>query len=329
LPSPAIPSIDSPVTPLPTPSARAAMRLVLSSTLFALMAAGTKLATHRLPGAEVALVRFVTGIVVVAIAVGAGRARVRPRRWGWLAMRGLFGGVAVVCYFASIRLAPVGVATLLNQTQPVFTMLFSWGLLAERPRRGALGALVLTVCGVTLIIGVRQLTLHAWRGELLGIASAITSGVAVTSVRAARRAGADGNPPETAWTVFLAFSIIGALVSLPEAFVPNGSWVVPTRVEWGQLAAVALASVAAQLIMTEAIGHLTGVQSGIISQLTVPTTVMLGIVFLGEHLTPSFLGGAALILAGVAFTILATAPRSRRLERSAPRPPTDETMLSP
>jgi drug/metabolite transporter (DMT)-like permease len=158
---------------------------------------------------------------------------------------------------------------------------------------------------------------------------AIASGVAVTGIRASRRAGRDGTPPETAWSVFLSFSVIGALVSLPAAFAPNGGWVVPTSGEWGQLTVVALASVAAQLIMTEAIGHLTGVQSGIISQLTVPTTVMLGIVFLGERLTPSFLGGAALILSGVAFTILATAPRSRRLERSAPRAATDETMLLP
>ena len=50
-------------------------------------------------------------------------------------------------------------------------------------------------------------------------------------------------------------------------------------------------------------------QSGIISQLTVPITVVFGIVFLGEELTPSFLLGAGLILSGVAFTVVATAPR--------------------
>jgi drug/metabolite transporter (DMT)-like permease len=307
------------------------MRLVLSSTLFAVMATGTKMVTHRLPGAEVALVRFVAGILLVTAVVAMGRAQVRPRRWAWLLVRGLFGGVAVVTYFASIRLAPVGVATLLNQTQPVFTMLFSWGLLMERPRRGALGALVLTVAGVAIIVGVRQLTLHAWRGELLGIASAIASGVAVTGIRASRRAGTDGTPPETAWSVFLSFSLIGALVSIPAAFFPRGSWLVPTALEWVQLTVVAGCSVAAQLIMTEAIGHLTGAQSGIISQLTVPTTVVLGIVVLGERLTTSFLAGAALILGGVAITIAAAAPRARP-RSTAPTParrPSDETMLAP
>lgn len=291
------------------------------------MAAGTKLVTRRLPGAEVALVRFVAGVLAVAIAVSTGRAHVRPRRWRWLLARGLFGGSAVVAYFASIRLAPVGVATLLNQTQPVFTMLFSWALLMERPRRVALGALVLTICGVSIIVGVRQLTLHAWRGEMLGVASAIASGVAVTAIRASRRTGSDGTPPETAWSVFFSFSLIGALVSIPVTFFPRGSWVFPTTGEWAELTVVATASVAAQLIMTEAIGHLTAVQSGIISQLTVPMTVALGIVLLGEGLSPSFLAGAALILSGVAFTIVATAPPSRGTTPSAAPPTTGEDTI--
>jgi drug/metabolite transporter (DMT)-like permease len=303
------------------------MRLLMSSTLFAVMAAGTKAVTRRLPGSEVSLVRFAAGVVVVALAVALGRAQVRPRRWDWLAVRGLFGGVAVVAYFAAIRLTPVGVATLLNQTQPVFTMLFSWALLAERPRRGALGALALTVAGVTIIVGVRQLALHAWRGELLGIASGVASGVAVTAIRAARRPSGDGAPPETAWSVFLSFSAVGALVSAPCAWAPGAGWLVPRGAEWGLLVMVAGASVGAQLIMTEAIGHLTAVQSGIISQLTVPITVVLGIAFLGERLTPSFLLGAALIFAGVAFTIVATAPRLRGAARSTERGQPGGTML--
>jgi len=317
----------------PAHARRAALRLLLSSALFAVMAAGTKVVTRRLPGAEVSLVRFAVGVVVVAVVTALGRAQgrsmLKPRRWDWLLMRGFFGGVAVVTYFASIRLTPVGVATLLNQTQPVFTMLFSWLLLAERPRRGALGALALTVAGVAIIVGVRELALHAWRGELLGIASASGSGVAVTSIRASRRPLPGGPPPETSWSVFLSFSALGTLVSAPLAFAPGAAWLAPRGPEWGLLALVAGASVGAQLVMTEAIGHLTGVQSGIISQLTVPITVVFGIVFLGEQLTPSFLLGAGLIFSGVAFTIAATAPRGRGVGRWPARPPGGGTIIEP
>ena len=79
---------------------------------------------------------------------------IRPRRWGWLMARGFFGGISVLCYFACIERVPVGVASLLNQTQPIYTMLFAWLLIDERPSRAALVALPLTLAGVALIIGV-------------------------------------------------------------------------------------------------------------------------------------------------------------------------------
>lgn len=295
----------------PSEARAAALRLLLSALLFAVMATGAKLATRRLPGPEVALVRFVVGTFAVAGAAGLGFARIRPRRWAWLVMRGLCGGTAVVAYFASIASTPVSVAALLNQTQPVFTMLFSWMLLGERPRRGALGALALTLVGVTIIVGVRELTLHAWRGEALGVLSAVLSGIAVTSIRASRRASAAGPPPETAWSVFFSFTLLGSVVSVPWAVAPFGRWVPPTGGEWLLLLGVAAVSVGAQIIMTESIGHLTGVQSGIISQLTVPMTIVLGLVVLDERLTVSFFTGAALIAAGVVATIAATAARAR------------------
>ncbi len=282
------------------------------------MAAGTKLATRRLPGPEVALARFVIGIVVTAVAVAIGAARVRPRRWGWLAARGIFGGSAVVAYFASIQIIPVGVATLLNQTQPIYTMMFSWALLAERPRRTAIAALILTLLGVAVIVnggvagmdGVRGIDggLGA-RGALLGVFSAIASGIAVTSIRAARRDLGDGKPSETAWSVFFSFSLLGALVTLPTVLPPFGTFVPPTGTDWVLLIGIGLVSTAAQVIMSASLLHLTGVQSGIIAQLTVPITVMLGIGLLGEHLTAGFLIGGTLTVSGVLVAILTAGPK--------------------
>ena len=310
------------LTPLPDPAAarHAALTLLISSTLFAVMAALTKVATRRLPGPEVALMRFLAGVILTGAAVAIGSARIRPRRWAWLGARGFFGGVSVVTYFAAIQTVPVGVATLLNQTQPVFTMLFSWMLLAERPRRAALPALALALGGVTVIVnaGLRArgsapnvLGLSGAHGEILGVISAITSGVAVTSIRAARRELADGTPSETAWSVFFSFSLVGALVTLPTVVPPFGHFVAPNATEWGIIAAIGLVSTAAQVIMSASLRSLTGVQSGIIAQLIVPITVVLGVAFLGEQLTSDFLLGAALTVSGVLLAILTASPRVR------------------
>jgi drug/metabolite transporter (DMT)-like permease len=290
-------------------STRAAFGLCLSSLLFAVMAVSAKLVAPRIPGPQAALVRFVLGVAVTALAFATGRAVIRPRRWGWLVARGFFGGISVMCYFACIERVPVGVATLLNQTQPIYTLIFAWLLIAERPPRIALVALPLTLIGTALIIGVRARDLHAATGELLGVISAISSGVAVTSVRAARRDLPDGLPSETAWSVFFSFTTLGALLAIPSVTPPLGHWVGPTGREWFWLAVMGGAGVAAQVVMTDSLRHLKGATAGIISQLTVLFAVAGGAIVFGDRVNLSFLAGAAMTLAGVAITVLSASPR--------------------
>jgi len=294
----------------PDPKARrAAMGLVVSSTLFSIMAVLAKVASRRIPGTEAAFVRFATGVAVTGALWAAGRAELRPRRWGWLVARGLFGGTAVVAYFSALQRVSVGEATLLNYTQPVFTVLGAWALLGERPPRRTLFALPLTLVGVTFIVGLRPADLRVEAGPLLGLLSAMLSGVAVTSIRAARRHVPDGPPPETAWSVFFSFTALGLVVTLPAVLPPFGRWVAPTAREWGLLLGVGMSSVLAQLFLTHSLQHLRVGIAGIITQLTAVLTIGAGAVFLGDRLSPTFLGGAALTLGGVALVALGSPVR--------------------
>ena len=297
------------MTPADGRARAAGLRLVLSSALFAVMALLAKIVSRHIPGPQAASVRFATGVVATGVLWGAGRIDIRPRRWGWLVARGVFGGTAVLCYFAGMQRIAVGEATLLNYTQPVFTMLAAWALLGERPPGRALVALPLTIVGIALIVGVRLSDLHASTGQLLALGSAVLSGVAVTSIRAARRQNAEGPPAETAWSVFFSFTALGLVVSLPTVLPPFGHWVSPTPREWALLFGVGVSSVLAQVIMTEALQHLRVGTAGIISQLTAVFAIGAGAVFLGDTLSPGFVGGAALTLSGVAFVVLGASPR--------------------
>ena len=296
------------------PRARAASwSLVASSSLFALMAVLTKVVTRGIPGAEAAVVRFATGAVVVAGLWVGKHIDLRPRRWGWLFARGFFGGTAVLAYFSAMQRIPVGEATLLNYTQPVFTMLGAWLMLGERPPRRALVALPLTLFGVSLIVGIRVSELHASAGELMGLGSAVLSGGAVTAVRASRRQVPGGPAAETAWSVFASFTFVGLAVTLPTVVPPLGHWVAPTARQWALLLGIGLTSTVAQLLLTEALQHLQVDRAGIISQLTAAFAIGGGAIFLGERLSPGFVAGALITLAGVAFVSLG-AP-ARRLEK--------------
>jgi drug/metabolite transporter (DMT)-like permease len=199
-----------------------------------------------------------------------------------------------------------GLATLLNYTAPVWSMLLGWWLLGERPRRSAAVALVLTLVGVVCVVSGSLRGLHNGGWAFAGVFSAFASGVAITSIRAVRRRGADGTGGESAWTVFASFTGFGLLTTLPAVFGPFGHWVVPSAADWGVLVAVGVISVVAQLLMTQALEHVTGATMGIIHQLTVVVALASGVLFLGERLTGWSLFGAVVTVSGVAWTVLMT-----------------------
>ncbi len=278
--------------------------LVVSAVLFGLMAVAARIVARHVPGPEVAMFRFAIGVIAVGFAVVLGK-RLRPRRWGWLVARGVAGGMAVFIYFSSIEHIGVGIATLLNYTAPVWSLLLGWWLLDERPRVSAVAALALTLVGVVFVVAgdLRGMRTSLW--HIGSVFSAIASGIAITSIRAVRRPTTDGQATESSWTVFASFTGLGLLATLPAVFGPLGRWVTPTPFDWVMILVVGILSVIAQLIMTEALEHLTGTTMGIIHQLTVVVAMTCGILFLGERLTVWSAVGSALTVAGVVWTALA------------------------
>lgn len=285
----------------------APLTALASAALFAIMAMMARQVAHTIPGRQVAFVRFVVGVLITLGAWPVLRLDLRPRRWGWLLSRGLFGGAAVLLYFHCIEKIGVGMATLLNYTAPVWSLFFAWFFLRERPRRYAGVALVLTVVGVALVTSGRN---HAWRlgvWELVGVLSAVFSGMAITSIRATRRPGPDGSPGEGNWVVFASFTLFGALTTLPTVVSPLGlgHWVPPTGQEWLLLVACGLISVIAQLLMTASLGRLTAVGLGIIQQVTVVLTMMGGWLFFRESVGVRGALGSVLTVGGVLWSVLA------------------------
>jgi drug/metabolite transporter (DMT)-like permease len=267
------------------------------------MAMLARLVSRGIPGPQVALVRFSIGVAAVVGAWAIFRVELRPHRWRWLIARGLFGGTSVLLYFTCIEHLGVGRATLLNFTSPVWSLLFSWALLKERPRKHAVPALVLTLIGVVLIVGSGG---GGWRvsgWDLVAELSAVAAGMAVTSIRAARRLGDDGTAAESHWSVFASFTLLGVLATLPPVVPPFGKWVVPSAREWLLLLSVGVTGVWAQLIMTRALQHVTATAMGIILQVTVVLTVLGGILFFGETLTLRSAIGSAITMAGVLWVV--------------------------
>lgn len=282
---------------------RALLLLVLSAICFGVMAFAAKLASaSAVGGAQVAAVRFALGLLPVLLLPGIRRRAFTWQRRDLLFYRGVFGGTAVLLYFLAIDHVPVGLATLLNYTAPVFSGLFAALFIGEPVRPRVLPALAVALLGVFLVVRA-----HAGPGELarlgpwaaVGLLSAVLSGAAVTAIRVARRT-------EGSWAVYTSFNGLGLLATAPFALY---AWSAPGARGWLALVAVGAFSMAAQLLMTYAYRWVDNLRAGVIALLAVFVAMALGASVLGEPVTPLSLLGSALTVGGVV-AVVASRPRA-------------------
>ncbi len=265
---------------------KALLVMTLSATLFGVMAFMAKLSAARLSGPEVALVRFAVGLLPVLLIPQARRAAMQFQRVDLLVYRGFFGGLAVILYFMAIEHMSAGEATLLNYTAPIFSGILSVFLLSEKISGKVLFPLPLALAGIMLVV-------HAEAGfgrwELVGAISAVSSGAAVTAIRAARRT-------ESSWAVYGSFCLIGLILTIPQTIL---TWKTPHGGEWLTLAATAVFAMGAQILMTFALRWVDAMTAGVISQLAVLISMACSALFLNERITPLVAIGSALTIGGV------------------------------
>jgi drug/metabolite transporter (DMT)-like permease len=276
--------------------------MALAAVCFAFMGVATKIAAGQFSGAQVSGARFAFMLVPLLAVPTLRRKATTFARGDLLLYRGLFGGAAALLYFLAIQHIPIGLATLLNFTSPVFSVLFAALFLGEALDRRLLWPLVVVLLGVTLAAGADAgalTTLAFGRWELAALGSAVLGGAAVTAVRAARRT-------ESSWSIFGSFSLFGLLAAAP--FALAGPRVALTTSSGLWLVAVGASSIAAQLLMTFAYRWVTNLQAGIILQLTVILSLGAGGWLLGERLTALQTAGSAITLAGVMGVIFLQSP---------------------
>lgn len=271
---------------------RPLLLMATSAVFFALMAFAAKVVSAHLSGSQMAFVRFVIMLLPVLAVPRLARKAIEYQRLDLLVYRGVFGGTAVLLYFLAIEHIPVGVATLFNYSSPIFSVPFAALFLGERVDRRLLLPLAAALTGLFFVatggLGAGPLLdLGVW--SLVGVGSSILTGAALTAIRAARRS-------EGSWSIYGSFSLCGLLAAAPFALA---TWRWPTLVEWLLLAFVGSISVVAQLLMTWSYRWVTNLQAGVISQLTVVVSMLLGVIFLGDRLTPLQLLGSVLTLGGV------------------------------
>jgi len=286
--------------------------MLFATLLFALMAALVKEVEHYLPVGYAVFARSAIGLGLSLFLLRRARLRWQGNRPGLLAIRGLVGFSALMCTFESLSRIPLSDAVILQQTQPIWTVILARIFLGERTRRRVVLATVIALAGVILVVRPGFLF-----GELapiagapatppvdpigigLALASALLSAGAYVSVRALRRT-------DEPLVVVFWFALVAAPASLPMVLADPR---LPTPYEALLLLGIGLAVQGAQMLMTRALHREPAGRVAAIGYMQVVYASLFGVLVFGETLTALSVGGAALIVGGALLATLELKPK--------------------
>jgi drug/metabolite transporter (DMT)-like permease len=260
-------------------------------------------AVHALPPFTIVLLRVaVAALALAAVARIAGIPLPRETRvWGALAVVSLLNNVLPFTLIVWAQtLIPSGLASILNATTPLFTVLVAHACTTdEKLTRGRLSGVLLGFLGVAVLLGgtLRPAASGEVLAELACLAAALSYAFAGVY---GRRFRAMGVPPlaTAAGTVTVA-----SLVMLPLALAVDRPWSLPAPPA-GALAAVlalGILSTAVAYILYYRILATAGATNLLLVTLLIPVSaILLGVLVLGEAVAPRQAAGMAMIALGLA-----------------------------
>jgi drug/metabolite transporter (DMT)-like permease len=278
--------------------------ILLSDLLFSFVPITVKWA-HGLhySAVEVTFFRFAFGLLGAGALALLGVQKIKVVKFEPLGWRGFFGGLAVFFYFISLDYLTAARATLWNYTYSIWANVFAVFFLKRQAPRHFAWILALGITGVWLVLGANFQDV-GW-GDLAGLLSGAAAGASVVAIKEARRT-------DNALSIFSSFSLFGFVLTgafLSLAAAPQsptlvhslGNWVSITGVGWGLLILMGFLGMGAQLLLTQSLGFLSLAMGTLLSLLVPIGAAVLGLLLLGEALTPHFLAGTFLVLAACAW----------------------------
>ncbi len=276
--------------------------LVLLSLLWGGAFVFMKIAVTALPPFVVVLCRVALAAATLALALRLSGQALPKGRTLWLAFAGM-GLLNNLIPFSLIAFGQTrigsGLASILNATTPVFSILIAHALTRdERMKPHTLAGVVLGFCGVAVLMGGAGLAPqdHPLLPMLACLGAALSYGFASVFGRRFRAMGV--TPMASAFGQTAASS----LLLLPVVLMLDAPWhlPLPSASVLGALVALAVPCTALAYILFFRVLAVGGaVNASLVTLLIPPSAILLGQTVLGERLSVQQAGGMALIALGL------------------------------
>lgn len=289
--------------------ARAALLMLGSTLLFALMVIAIRLASETLHTFEIAFFRNFFGMLAalpLLLRPGRGLAFLKTDQLPRYTIRCVLGMLAMFCGFWAIGHLPLAQAVSLSYSTPVFVTIFAVWLLHEQVRARRWVAVAFGFLGVLVI-------LRPWSGDftpglLVAVAAAVISGV--VSIQIKQLAKVEPADRIVIWTT---------LFWVPMSLVPAMAvWEWPQGITWVWAIAAGFLGTGGHMLWTRALklGEVSALTP--ISFMQLPVVAVFGWVLFGESVDRWTIIGSAIILGANAYIAHREATLARRAATHAP-----------
>lgn len=196
---------------------------------------------QHLPALELLLFRSLISFAICIVGIWQAGVFIFGNNKKWLVIRGFAGIVALWLYFSCLQKIPLASAVAIQYTSPVFTALFASIILSEKMNRWKWIFFLISIAGVGFIKGFdTRLSLEY---SLIGVGSAMFSGLAYTSIR---KLHATENP----FVIILYFPMLAIPITGIYSYF---NWVQPIGADWFYILAMGLLTQIGQFSATRAI----------------------------------------------------------------------------
>lgn len=264
--------------------------LLLSSLIFTIITLMVKIASSGFSGMFVATWRFIVGIVVTLIVCKLFRISTKIENHSDWLIRGIFGSAAMVSFYLSIQMSTISRAALLCNMSPIFVAIFGFLFFKEKIRKSDILSLIICILGVIFIFYDRGV--YSIKGDILGVLSAVLSGVAIHYVKRSSMAN-------NSLIVYLSPCLLG-LLFIPFTIHEYHDF---NSISFIAVIIVGLLTVLAQFFMTSGYRRVNPTKGSVLTYLQIPLTIMLGALFTHDPFKLKFIVGMILILAGLMINI--------------------------
>lgn len=281
------------------------MLFMLGSALIsALNGALTKILAEDISALEIVFFRNLIGVFIILYALKHTAPKLTGGKIHMLFTRGLFGFMAMILFFYTITVIPLGEAITLNKTSPFFVTLLAYFVLHEHLSKRTLFALLIGFLGVVFI--AKPFGMSFSYAHFLGILGGFFAAAAYTTIKKIKDIYDSrvivlsfvGMGTFLPALLFLTAPIVSAPESLrflfPEFIMPNSLHV------WLLIFLMALISTLSQWLLTKAYSAQNLSIIGVVSYTNIPFAVGFGYM-LGDKFPDilTFIGIVFIVLGGI------------------------------